>query len=117
MTDFYPKSYIEKRIEDGFEEYSKIPERMKPGIRRYILDGVIPGHFLSAIVCNDLFDAFGRADDENVKIIEDYIRFFYNYPPSGCYGSEERVRAWMKDGGANGREEKMRAAGELEEGT
>ena len=85
-------------ISKGFNSIN-IPERMRGGIVRYILDGVEPGHFLSAVLTNDLTGAFGRADDENVRLIGDYIKFFYNYAPSGCWRSPENFKEWLKAGG------------------
>jgi hypothetical protein len=77
----------------------QIPIRMYPGIIRWILDGVKPGHFLLAIVENDLKGAIDRADDENIIRLQAYVRFFYNSAPGGCWGSKERVEEWAKQGG------------------
>ena len=72
----------------------QIPERMRPGILRWIEEGIKPGEFLSAIITNDLQETFARADDENIFRIHSYIRFFYNHTPSGCWGSIERAKEW-----------------------
>ena len=73
---------------------SRIPERMMGGIRRYIDHGIEPGHFLTAVICNDLREAVGRADEENVQLLREYVLFFYNEAPSPCWGSPEKMRAW-----------------------
>lgn len=72
-----------------------IPERMMGGITRYIEQGVPPGDFLTAIICNDLYEAVGRADDENIANIPAYVGYFYNNAPSQCWGSVEKFNAWM----------------------
>jgi len=60
------------------------------------------GHFLTAVLSNDLNDAFARADDTNVEAIGTLIRWIYNYAPSLCWGSKEKVERWLarEDGGA-----------------
>lgn len=73
-----------------------IPEYMHDGIVRYIKDRIKPGHFLTAVICNDLFDAVARADDQNVQALSGYVKFFYNYAPSGCWGSKEKMEAWLE---------------------
>jgi len=73
-----------------------IPERMMGGIERYINDGIPPGDFLSAIICNSLSEAVGRADDENLANLPAYIGYLYNEAPIACWGSMAKKRAWMK---------------------
>jgi len=73
-----------------------IPERMRGAIVRYIFEGSIPGGFLKAIITNDLKNAVGRADDENLAILNRYIVFFYNHAPAGCWGGPEQFENWVK---------------------
>jgi hypothetical protein len=80
-----------------------IPERMGGGIERYIKHGIPPGHFLTALLENDLFEAVGKADDENIANIPAYCAYFYNEAPSPCHGSKKIVAAWIKSGGNEGR--------------
>jgi hypothetical protein len=80
----------------------EIPERMCPGIVRYIEQGVIPGNFLQAIIKDSLKEAVMYADDENVANIPAYVNYFYNHAPSDCWGSEETMRAWHEKGGLEG---------------
>ena len=79
-----------------------IPARMMPGIKRYVEDGVNPGGFLTAVIENDLSRAVGAADDENLSNIPAYIGWFYNQGPTGCWGSKEKMKAWIKLGGMKG---------------
>lgn len=72
-----------------------IPDYMIGAVRRYILQGIPPGSFLTAVVCNDLREAFARADDVNAQHMHGWVRFFYNYAPSGCWGSPERYNNWL----------------------
>ena len=73
-----------------------IPERMMPGIRLYVEHGLQPGSFLSAIIQNNLSEAVGRADSENLKNIPAFVAYFYNECPSNCWGSPEKMKSWMK---------------------
>jgi len=69
----------------------RIPERMRGGIVRYITEGIIPGDFLQAIITNDLKKAVWLADEENTRLLREYVLFFYNYAPAGCWGSHENM--------------------------
>lgn len=73
---------------------SKIPTRMHGGLLRYLQQGILPGSFLKAIICNDLREACSQADDENLFILPVYVSFFYNETPSTCWGSKEKMEAW-----------------------
>lgn len=72
-----------------------IPEPMMGAIERYIEQGIAPGSFLTAVICNDLREAVGRADDENLRNIPAYVAWFYNEAPGGSWGSRERMEQWM----------------------
>ncbi len=74
----------------------KIPDHMWGGIERYINEHIPPGEFLQAIICNDLREAVGRADDENIVNIPAFVSFFYNYAPGNCWGSIEEYKEWLK---------------------
>ena len=76
-----------------------IPARMHGGIERYLANRIEPGHFLMAVLCNDLKEACGRADDENIELLPVYVAYLYNEAPSACWGSYDKVRAWLTTGG------------------
>lgn len=63
-----------------------IPIRMHGGIVRWVLFGIMPGEFLQAIIRGDLFDAAGRADDENQKLLWEYAFVMHNAVPSQSKG-------------------------------
>lgn len=86
----------------GQADWSLIPDYMIDGLRRYIENGVQPGDFLTALLSNDLFRTFERADDTNSRAVRNYVQFLYNYAPGECWGSEERFKAWLKSGGLTG---------------
>lgn len=71
-----------------------IPDYMQGALKRWIEDGKAPGHFLSALLNNNLKETFARADDVNAAHVRNYIRYLYNYAPSDCWGSPAKVQAW-----------------------
>ena len=82
-------------MEYTFREFY-IPERMMGGIERYIRQGIKPGHFLTAIICNDLKGAVSHADDENIRNLPAYVGYFYNKAPSACWGSPQDMKIWLE---------------------
>lgn len=98
---------------NGLEpDFSTLPEHMGGTVRRYIENGISPGHFLTAVICNDLREACSRADDENRRLLFEYVGFFYSHAPSDCWGGPEKYKAWMQHGGLDG----MRAARDKDAG-
>ncbi len=71
-----------------------IPAYMMGGIQRYINNGIPPGDFLTAVICNDLMEAVARADDTNIRNLPAYVAYFYNEAPSLCWGSKEKFDKW-----------------------
>ncbi len=65
-----------------------IPQHMHEGLVRYMAIGHRSnnGHFLRAVMNNDLMGAFGRADSANAVSMGDWATFLYNFAPRGCYG-------------------------------
>ncbi len=78
----------------------RVPEHARRGIDNYAQDHVPPGGFIRAVMENNLFEAFGRADEENFAAMGEIVRYIYNHTPSNCHGSPERVRAWLESGAA-----------------
>jgi len=82
-----------------------IPPHMHGAIRRYLENGIVPGSFLTAVICNQLKESFMFADEENRKHMYQWADFMYNYMPFDSQGSPEKFRAWVKAGGFAGIEE------------
>jgi hypothetical protein len=77
--------------------YEKIPAHMQAALRRYVLEGIKPGDFLTAVICNDLRNAVGRADSENLPLLSLYVMWFYNIAPGTCWGSHEAMLKWLAE--------------------
>lgn len=80
-------------------DWSLIPDYMIGGLRRYIENGIEPGSFLSAVLCNDLRGAVSAADDTNRHRLFQYVQFLYLYAPSECWGSPSKVEKWCAQRG------------------
>jgi len=79
---------------DIYDE-SVIPSHMLACIKRYVEDRIECGGFLDAVLRNDLSQAVGRADSSNMKIIPNYVCYLANSAPASCWGSDEKVAAWL----------------------
>jgi hypothetical protein len=89
---------FEYTVEEWFTgEYAAIPERMQEGIKRYVIDRLSPGDFLVAVITNNLKNAVGHADDENLPLLPLYVRWLYNRAPSRCHGSPAAFAAWLEN--------------------
>lgn len=85
--------------------YNQLPEYMRSGAMRYVEEGIRPGRFLYAILCNDLVGAAREADSENIQILPVYTRWLYNDVPNNCWGSPQIVFNWIKKGGLQDEQE------------
>lgn len=65
------------------------------GLERYLNNGIMPGGFLTAVLENNLSQAFGRADSYNSANLKDIVAYIYNYVPSSAWGSPAKVSAWV----------------------
>ena len=76
------------REEWGVQMERLVPHHMREGFVRYIAIGrrSHSGHFLQALINNDLMGAFGRADQQNAASMRDWVQFLYNFTPAGAYG-------------------------------
>jgi hypothetical protein len=84
-------------------DYDKIPvDYMQEGVKRWIEFGVHPGSFLTAVLCNNLKDAVGQADGNNLAALQQWVTWFYQYAPSACWGSRLKFEAWAEHEGLHG---------------
>ena len=82
-----------------FRHYGKaVPAHLHNGLAAYVAEHQKPGHFLTAVLENDLRAAVGHADSDSLAGIGAVSAWLYNEPPSGCYGSQKNVREWLAVG-------------------
>lgn len=75
--------------------YEKLPESLRDGMKRYVEDGLLPGHFLTAVLENNLFSAVMRADANNLKELPSIVKWIHWKIPSSSHGSDITVKAWI----------------------
>lgn len=82
-----------------------VPVHLRDGLRRYVEHGILPGSFLRALICNDLWDTLCRADDSmDRELITATFRWLYECAPAECFGSAHKMAAWNSKGGLKGRD-------------
>lgn len=86
---------MREEIEDGL---ASLPPHLQPGLARYIFEHVRPGQFLQAFLRNDLAEALRRGDPIALRHLLQIMWFFDNVAPETCWGSAERVEAWLASG-------------------
>ena len=78
--------------------YATAPnQKMVPAIKRYVENRIEPGHFLTALLSNDLMGTFSRADETNGSLIREWVIWMWNDMPFHMVGSREKVEAWLDD--------------------
>jgi hypothetical protein len=73
--------------------YSRLP--LKDALDSYINDRTPVGHFLTAVITNNLKEACGRADIPNRDLLWLYVQYLFNKAPGGCWGSVEAMNRWL----------------------
>lgn len=80
----------------GLERMSPLMQGCAQG---YIDRGQVPGHFLMAVLCNDLSAAVAHADSVNAHLLKEWAQWVHWEVPSTAHGSRENVNAWVDKGG------------------
>jgi hypothetical protein len=93
--------------QEGWPEYAaRIPGPVLDGLVNYLYHGDEPGHFLAAVLTNDLMLAVSRADKDSMAALREITQFVYNRIPGDSWGSTRKIDAW--------REKRMAALAEME---
>lgn len=71
--------------------YADIPEHTQGALLRYVDHKILPGGFLTAVLSNNLFEAVGQADSDNIKALPLIVKYIYNKCPGNCHGSKQRM--------------------------
>ncbi len=74
--------------------YDMLPDYMQEPARRYVEDGQLPGHFLQAVLRNELVEATLRADTVNRACLQVWAGWLYDQVPMSAWGSGGKVAAW-----------------------
>lgn len=98
-------SYLYDIAQQAVLHVYMLPPHCREGVLNWVLHGTTPGHFLTAVIDNDLAKAVQQADNENSQALREYVVYFYNYTPAGCTGSREGRIQWAAAGGIKGKME------------
>lgn len=82
---------------DGFD----VPEHTKGALTRYLLFGLMPGGFLTAMLEGDgsgahLSYCLGLADEQNQLAITEIRKWIESYMPDHTYGSRGKVEEYIR---------------------
>ena len=89
--------YGEAELRDKLVE-TGVPAHIRNGLIEYIVRRRMPGGFLTAVLENNLTQACFRADALNIHSLRPIVGFLYNYSPGVCWGSPDKVKAWVAQG-------------------
>ena len=73
-----------------------VPSHLIGGLVRYIVQGILPGETLQAVLANDLMDAMGRADEQTAAGMKAVCLFLFNHAPNGCFGGRDFILEWNR---------------------
>jgi hypothetical protein len=65
-------------------------------LEAYARDGCPPSAFLRAVLENNLLSAVEKADKQNMLILPQLMTFILRELPAACWGSPEKVTAWIQ---------------------
>lgn len=77
-----------------------VPAHLHDGLVRYLLQGTLPGSFLTAVLRNDLREAVLRADPASFAGLPALLVFLATYTPAGCHGSPAAVARYCDEASA-----------------
>jgi len=90
------ETMVLEELEEGFEKVW-IPPYMRQSLIEYVVSHRKPGHFLTAVLMNDLTGAVSQADSNNRQVLPSWIMLLCNHVPRNCWGSPEKVNDWVKN--------------------
>jgi len=77
-----------------------IPTQSQVEVMEYLDNGIAPGSFVRSILENNLMMATIKADNYSASKLYAYGRMLSVLPPA-CYGSKDKVNAWLERKGFN----------------
>lgn len=77
------------------DKYYPVSDIILESLERYLEHGIMPGSFLTAVLENNLCEAFGRADSFNTMNMKNIVGYVYNHVPSNAWGSPEKVSNYL----------------------
>lgn len=75
--------------------HERVPEHLREGLTEYLVEGRPMGRFLTAVVENDLYEAYRRGDPASLEGLPRIMSFLIWHAPSSAWGSPAKVEAWL----------------------
>ena len=72
-----------------------IPSAIKKAIDLHAQEGRPCGHFVTAVLENNLRKAIRHADDDSLAALVEIVQYCYWEIPGNCWGSKEKVAKWL----------------------
>lgn len=83
--------------------WHRVPTHLRGGLMAYVEHGRPTGGGLRALLENrPIFEVLPLLDDTVLPAALDVLKFFYSSIPSQAWGSEDKVKRWIKMGGCTG---------------
>ena len=79
-------------------KYRMAPVHILNDIDDYARNHNPKGHFVTAVLENDLMAAFFHADSESMAGMRDILLYVHWEIPGSCHSSPKRVAAWLAEG-------------------
>jgi len=73
----------------------EVPPHLHNGLINYLIHRYPAGHFLTAVLSNDLVDAVRRGDNDSRAGLSRIVCFLDGFVDRGCWGSKQRVSEWL----------------------
>lgn len=73
---------------------SGVADHLRGGLVRYVADGILPGGFLQAVLCNNLREAITRGSYDSIVTLPALITVLAWDFPDEAWGSVARVLGW-----------------------
>ncbi len=86
---------LEINFGDIPEEYREIPEHTLHAIQAYVELRQAGGHFLNALLSNDLRAAVTHADRQHRQCLCALTVLLCNRVPAHCWGCPQTVESWL----------------------
>lgn len=74
-----------------------VPDHTQESFEDYILRGLSPGSFMSAVLRNDFVAAVCHADHVNKEHLVDIAKWMINNAPRLCWGNDQAIKDWVND--------------------
>ena len=75
----------------------EVPDHTQEAIVNYLIHGLQPGGFLTAILTGDVYRATQTADTANRRMLWAICKWVMDNAPCGSWGSPEAFTAWLGD--------------------